>query len=83
MAQNGYQMYLKSRPAASSDSNRRIKELPLATCSVHPVFAEIGEEVELERENLLEQMKSYRPHGVSLFTNKPQTSNFGVTGAKS
>lgn len=63
VASNGYEQYIRSRPNASADSNRRIKELPLASCWVHPVFQHISEEIEEERENLLDKMKTYRPHG--------------------
>lgn len=65
VASNGYEQYIRSRPNASADSNRRIKELPLSSCWVHPVFQHISEEIEEERENLLDKMKTYRPHGVS------------------
>lgn len=67
VTENAYLQYVRSRPAASSDSNRRIKELPFATCAIHPLFKEYKEYVEEERENLLEKMKSYRPQGVRNF----------------
>ncbi|XP_050313208.1 ATP-dependent RNA helicase DDX54 [Anthonomus grandis grandis] len=67
--ENAYKRYLQSRPAASSDSNKRIKELPINMCSVHPVFKKFNinsskTEVATElKENILEQMKRYRPPG--------------------
>lgn len=69
MAENGYQQYIRSRPAASADSNRRVKELPLSTCAVHSIFSKLGEIAEDERENLLDKMKNYRPQGVSVYIN--------------
>ncbi|RZB58826.1 ATP-dependent RNA helicase DDX54 [Asbolus verrucosus] len=33
VTENAYQQYSRSRPAASSDSNRRVKELPFNSCS--------------------------------------------------
>ncbi|XP_018562547.1 ATP-dependent RNA helicase DDX54 [Anoplophora glabripennis] len=63
VAENGYQQYIRSRPAASSDSNRRVKELPLSTCSIHSIFSKFGEIAEDERESLLDKMKNYRPQG--------------------
>ncbi|KAJ8934981.1 hypothetical protein NQ318_014148 [Aromia moschata] len=63
VAEKGYMKYIKSRPPASADSNRRVKELPLLTCSIHPIFRELYAETEDERETLLDKMKNYRPHG--------------------
>ncbi|CAH1278786.1 unnamed protein product [Diabrotica balteata] len=63
VSENGYQQYIRSRPNASADSNRRIKELPLSSCWVHPIFKNVDEVDENERENLLDKMKQYRPHG--------------------
>lgn len=58
---NAYQQYCRSRPAASSDSNRRVKNLPFNTAGVNPLFQENSSE--LSRESLLDKMKSYRPQG--------------------
>ncbi|KAJ8957599.1 hypothetical protein NQ314_006525 [Rhamnusium bicolor] len=63
VSENGYEQYLRSRPAASLDSNRRVKELPLSTCSIHSIFRKLGEDDEDERESLLDKMKNYRPQG--------------------
>ncbi|XP_008198552.1 ATP-dependent RNA helicase DDX54 [Tribolium castaneum] len=63
VTENAYLQYVRSRPAASSDSNRRVKELAFASCGIHPIFGDYKEYVEEERENLLEKMKSYRPQG--------------------
>ena len=64
VTENAYKQYIRSRPAASSDSNRRVKEMPFDKCGTHPIFKERDDYVEEERENLLDQMKSYRPQGV-------------------
>ncbi|KAG5887596.1 hypothetical protein JTB14_025755 [Gonioctena quinquepunctata] len=63
VAERGYEQYIRSRPTASSDSNRRIKELPLSTCSIHCIFKGKSLEDEEERENILDRMKNYRPQG--------------------
>ncbi|KAJ8919065.1 hypothetical protein NQ315_016972 [Exocentrus adspersus] len=63
VSENGYEQYLRSRPVASTDSNRRVKELPLITCSIHSIFSSLPEASEDERENLLDRLKNYRPHG--------------------
>lgn len=65
VTENAYQQYVRSRPAASSDSNRRIKELNLSNCSILSIFSSTDENPEIERESLLDRMKNYRPHGVS------------------
>lgn len=65
VTENAYQQYVRSRPAASSDSNRRVKELNLSSCSVLGMFSSSEEDVENERGSLLDRMKNYRPQGVS------------------
>ncbi|CAH0552710.1 unnamed protein product [Brassicogethes aeneus] len=63
VSENGYLQYIRSRPAASSDSNRRMKEIPIANCLIHSLFKNQGITDEDERENLLDKMKGYRPQG--------------------
>lgn len=60
--ENAYQQYVRSRPAASSDSNKRIKDMPFGNCLVHTIFKGHDNESS-ERDNLLNKMKDYRPHG--------------------
>lgn len=70
---NAYQQYCRSRPAASADSNKRVKTLPFNTAGINIIFKNItGEKGELTRESILDRMKDYRPNGVSyiLFLNK-------------
>lgn len=59
---NAYQQYGRTKPAASTDSNRRVKKLPFASCPIHQIFSNNTED-EPEREALLDKMKYYRPHG--------------------
>ncbi|KAF2883077.1 hypothetical protein ILUMI_23090 [Ignelater luminosus] len=63
VSENAYKQYVRSRPLASADSNRRIKELPFNNCGIHPVFKVKGEILEEERETFLGRMKDYRPQG--------------------
>ncbi|KAH1022515.1 hypothetical protein HUJ04_011908 [Dendroctonus ponderosae] len=59
--ESAYKKYVKSRPAASSDSHRRIKQLNLNNCAVHPVFRANG--YEYHRYLFLDQIRNYRPNG--------------------
>ena len=62
---SAYKQYKRSCPNPSHESVKRSKEINLQHLGPHPVF--VSEDVDLEsnRLNLLEQMKSYRPHHVS------------------
>lgn len=64
VVENGYAKYIKSRPAASSDSCKRIKEMSFNTLAVHSMFKGSNKDSN-EKEVMLTQMKSYRPQGVS------------------
>lgn len=66
VANNAYMQYVRSRPTASSDSNKRVKELNFDKCGFLPIFQTGDEEAELLKEDFLDQMKNYRPQGVSL-----------------
>ncbi|GBN01652.1 ATP-dependent RNA helicase DDX54, partial [Araneus ventricosus] len=59
VSQNAYQQYLKSRPAASSESIRRMKKFSFSTVEIHPIF---NDEAELEKNKMLAKMKNYRPN---------------------
>lgn len=61
---NGYEKYLKSRPAASADSNRRVKDLKINLCGLHPIFKPYSNNSDEIRQSLLYKMKEYRPQGV-------------------
>lgn len=58
---NAYGQYIRSRPASSQDSNRRIKELNLMDVGYHPVFEASSSAAQMD---MLAQMKNYRPPGV-------------------
>ncbi|XP_060525012.1 ATP-dependent RNA helicase DDX54 [Cylas formicarius] len=62
-ADNGYKQYLRSRQAASAESNRNVKDLPWSSVSVHPIFGKLVERVNLEGEHFMDRMKAYRPQG--------------------
>lgn len=63
VTENAYQQYIRSRPVASTESNKRVKDLPFATCPIHPIFKDYDDVSENERENILNKMRSYRPQG--------------------
>nr|XP_022919550.1 ATP-dependent RNA helicase DDX54 [Onthophagus taurus] len=63
VSEKGYKQYLRSRPAASVDSNKRIKELPFGNCGIHTIFQTEDALSEIKKENILERMKNYRPSG--------------------
>lgn len=58
---NAYQKYMRSRPAASIESIKRIKELDISTAGVLPEFKKLCNDAT----DLLVQMKAYRPRGVN------------------
>jgi ATP-dependent RNA helicase DDX54/DBP10 len=57
---NAYQQYVRSRPAASSESNKRIKELNISVAGILPEFRDSNNSTA----ELISKMKSYRPRGV-------------------
>lgn len=63
VCKNAYQQYLRSRPAASTASIKRVKELDIASAGVHSEFMNMAPKIA----DLLTQMKSYRPRGVIIF----------------
>lgn len=60
VTKNGYKQYLKSRPAASNESTRRLRKMSFSTVDVHPMFK--VDDVTLERNKMLADMKKYRPN---------------------
>lgn len=86
VAENAYMQYIRSRPAASSDSNRRIKEMPFGACAVHPIFGNVTEEdqmAEIDRESIIDQMKEYRPQGTIFeICGKTKSQDYTVMKAK-
>lgn len=71
VVENAYLQYNRCRPIASSDSNKRVKQINFNTCNVLSIFKTSGvyksEEV---KQDLLNRMKNYRPQGVSSKKNK-------------
>ncbi|KAF5295089.1 hypothetical protein FQA39_LY13240 [Lamprigera yunnana] len=63
LSEKAYKQYLRTRPVASVDSNRRAKELPLAKCVTHPIFKSQMNSLFEQRDSILHQMKNYRPQG--------------------
>ena len=60
-AGNAYKQYLKSRPGASKESVKRCKEIKEMKIGPHPVLKTDSSEMELEKVNFLEQMKTFKP----------------------
>merc|ERR1719187_1777103 len=61
VAENAYKQYLKSRSGASVESVKRAKEMKKISVGVHPVMVLDSSKIEVERMNILEQMKKFRP----------------------
>ncbi|KAK5650227.1 hypothetical protein RI129_001256 [Pyrocoelia pectoralis] len=62
-ADKAYTKYLQTRPVASVDSNRRAKQFLTNKCGTHAFFKTQINHLQEERDNILHQMKSYRPQG--------------------
>lgn len=65
--EHAYEQYNRCRPSASSDSNKRVKQMNLSTCALLPLFktSEVYKSEE-SKQDFLNRMKNYRPHGVSI-----------------
>lgn len=61
VSSNGYQQYIRSRPGASVESVKRVKELRICDAGVLPEYRDTVNAAA----DLLSQMKNYRPQGVS------------------
>lgn len=57
---NAYQQYVRSRPGASTESVRRVKELRISEAGVFSQYSDISSAAV----NLISKMKNYRPQGV-------------------
>nr|XP_002130371.1 ATP-dependent RNA helicase DDX54 [Ciona intestinalis]XP_026692180.1 ATP-dependent RNA helicase DDX54 [Ciona intestinalis] len=63
VAQNAYKQYLKSRPAASSESIKRSREILQSTnIALHPIYDESGDTSEEARLELLSSVRKYKPN---------------------
>ncbi|XP_033335243.2 ATP-dependent RNA helicase DDX54 isoform X3 [Megalopta genalis] len=56
---NAYKQYIRSRPAASSDSIKRVKELHIGEAGVIPEYSNVS----ANTRNFLSKILSYRPQG--------------------
>ncbi|XP_054002117.1 ATP-dependent RNA helicase DDX54 [Hylaeus anthracinus] len=56
---NAYKQYVRSRPAASSESIKRVKELHISKAGVIPEYSDVSSNTK----NLLSKIMSYRPQG--------------------
>lgn len=59
---NAYQQYVKSRPGASMESVKRIKELRINEAGVLPEYSDDSHAAA----DIISRMKNYRPQGVSV-----------------
>lgn len=58
---NAYQRYVRSRPGASTESVKRIKELCINEAGILPQYSDVSPTAA----DIISKMKSYRPKGVS------------------
>ena len=65
VSRNGYLQYLKSRPAASAESNKRAKTLDFSKLPFHTIFGSVRKEDPMV--DFVSQIHSYRPRSVSNF----------------
>ncbi|XP_076754724.1 ATP-dependent RNA helicase DDX54 [Xylocopa sonorina] len=56
---NAYKQYIRSRPAASSESIKRVKELHISEAGVLPDYSDVSSSTT----NLLSKIVNYRPRG--------------------
>ncbi|XP_054724746.1 ATP-dependent RNA helicase DDX54-like [Uloborus diversus] len=59
VTENAYKKYIKSRPAPSSESVKRMKEFSFSAAEIHPLFKDASEN---EKNKILAEMKNYRPN---------------------
>lgn len=60
---NAYKQYIRSRPGASSESIKRIKELHISEAGVMPEYSNASSSTT----NLLSKIVNYKPQGVCIF----------------
>lgn len=59
---NAYQQYIRSRPGASAESVKRIKELHINDAGILPQYFDVPHTAA----DIISRMKNYRPQGVSI-----------------
>ena len=63
---NAYQQYIRSRPAASTESVKRVKNLNINGAGILPEFCDMElKKTQSSTADILSRMKNYRPPGVS------------------
>lgn len=60
---NAYQQYVRSRPGASAESVKRVKELRISEAGVLSKYSDVSPTAA----DLISRMRNYRPQGVSIF----------------
>jgi len=60
---NAYQQYVRSRPNASAESVKRIKELRINEAGILPQYTDASH---IDTADIISRMKNYRPQGVSI-----------------
>nr|XP_028566750.1 ATP-dependent RNA helicase DDX54 [Podarcis muralis] len=60
VSDNAQKQYLKSRPAPSPESIKRVKEMDFTLLGIHPLFSLRFEGEEMERLKFVDSIKSYR-----------------------
>lgn len=58
---NAYQRYIRSRPGASTESVKRIKELCISEAGILPQYSDVSPTAA----DIISRMRNYRPKGVS------------------
>ena len=76
---NAYQQYVRSRPRASAESVKRIKELRINEAGILPEYSDASH---INTADIISRMKNYKPQGVSIMTpyiyNKMLCFNFNI-----
>jgi ATP-dependent RNA helicase DDX54/DBP10 len=62
---NAYRQYIRSRPGASVESVKRVKNINHNSFTIHPVFP-VQDAIQSNASDILEKMRNYRPSGVRL-----------------
>lgn len=61
---NAYQRYIRSRPGASIESVKRVKELCINEAGILPQYSDVSPTAT----DIISRMKNYRPQGVSMIS---------------
>ncbi|XP_077267189.1 ATP-dependent RNA helicase DDX54 isoform X2 [Temnothorax americanus] len=76
---NAYQRYIRSRPGASTESVKRIKELRISEAGILPQYSDVSHTAA----DLISRMKTYRPQGTIFeIGTKTNSTDYQVMKAK-